>query len=134
MSTIKKTINNPLGADLIQFFIKNNLGLYICTINSLLAYMGPLSLAQIFTVKKVHTNGNLLLDPPIGLVGTGGINGQSYSVTISPGSPDTLVVHNSVSGDFLVNVYNTPLNYALEGTYQTDYNQGLANCTRIPVS
>jgi hypothetical protein len=23
MSTIKKTINNPLGADLIQFFIKN---------------------------------------------------------------------------------------------------------------
>jgi hypothetical protein len=23
MSTIKKTINNPLGADLIQYFIKN---------------------------------------------------------------------------------------------------------------
>jgi hypothetical protein len=124
---------NPLNVVGARFYIKNNIGLFIC---SNFGILSTFDCAQLFTVSQVDTNGNLVLSPTIfvqggepAIYGKPYITSTSYSLSISPGPPDIVAVHNSDAGDFLVNISNS-INQHIVGYYTL--NSYLATCTRVP--
>ena len=127
-ATSPPTPTNSLNTKGAQFYIKSLIGLYISS-NGL---MEPINFAEIFTVESVDKNGNLILYPQISVEGgEPGIATTSYPLTISPGPPDIVAVHNSPSGDFLVNISNS-ISSGIIGYYTLNTN--LATCIRVPVT